>query len=498
MIFLLSIVALLQVPIDTTLNQPTAYQSLEYQIKNRNFSATFDPSSGDIYLYHRIDRTFARLTEESTVDTLGSIPQDFDGLDYMDISSDGESIYFWEKGIGRVHRYDVDTGTIEREDTSHSHRTMFGTASFLSDDNFIYAIGGYGYWEFRNFLIRYEPEFGQWEKIPSLNDDLVVRSWKGLLYKLGDTFYYFVDNTDEDGTQKTHAYRFNISESTWYKEHELEDIFEPFKIQNRGVSRTFSHQTTYMVDENNSHFAFLSSSTQNTILNFISVDDPAIYQLNLNLMGISDVRAIFYSDRIDRWIILGHEFSWTERSTLRAYLFKFDKNHPYITEFRPDNYLPDESLIISAGSVLVIGLIGLLFYFKHRRREEGVSANASMPLDSVQNRPVKIYLDDDRNITVLINGDRFQMADDKAMKILWVTLAEMTETGESSILVSNVDQRIYPDQSHPSQNSRNRKKLIKIINTACGFDLISEERSEIDKRYKVLTIQTDKICIKDN
>ncbi|WP_340104068.1 kelch repeat-containing protein [Rhodohalobacter sp. 8-1] len=109
----------------------------------------------------------------------------------MDITLSGESIYFWENGIGRVHRYDVATGNMIREDTSHQHRTMFRHAPFLSGDNYIYAIGGYGYWEMRNFLIRYEPEFGQWEKIPSKNDGIVIRDWGGLLYKVGDTFYYF-------------------------------------------------------------------------------------------------------------------------------------------------------------------------------------------------------------------------------------------------------------------------------------------------------------------
>ena len=487
---------LLQTPVDSTLNQWQPYQSLEYQIKDRNFSATFDPSSGDIYLYHRIDRTFVRLTEESTVDTLGSIPQDIDGLDYMDITSDGESIYFWENGIGRVHRYDVSTGNFEREDTSHSHRTMFGHAAFLSDDDFIYAIGGYGYWEFRNFLIRYEPEFGQWEKIPSLNDDLVVRSWKGLLYKLGDAFYYLVDKED-DGVRKTNIYKFDISESTWYRETKLEDVFESFQIMNRGASRTFSHRTTYMVDPNNNHLAFLSSNTQKGILNFVDADDPAIYQLDFNLLGINDVRAVFYSDRIDQWIILGHEFAWTERSTLKAYLFTFDKNHPFITAFYPDSDLPADTMLMAVGGVLIFFLIGYLFYFQTRRKSDDVAAIDSASSESTDT-PVIIETDDNGGMTVFINGNRFQTADDQALKNLWKTIVELARSGESSILISDLDQRIYSNQSHPSYNSRNRKKLFKIINNTCGFELLSEERSKIDKRYKVLTIQIDKISVRGN
>ena len=495
MVIFFLIVSVLQMAVDSTSNQNAPYQSLEYQIKDKAFSATFDPSSGDIYLFHRDDRTFVRLTEQSTVDTLGSIPQDIEGLDYMDITSDGESIYFWEAGIGRVHRYDISTGTIERVDTSHSHRTMYGPASFLSDDDFIYAIGGYGYWEFRNFLIRYEPEFGQWEKITSLNDELVVRSWKGLLYKLGDAFYYFVDNTEDDGVQKTNAYRFDINKSKWYRETELEDVFEPFKIMDRGVHSTFSQRTTYMVDQNKNHLAFHSKSTQNSILNFVDVNDPAIYQLNLTLLGINDVRAAFYSDRIDQWIILGHESAWTERSILKAYLFEFDKNHPFITAYYPYNYLPADTMLLAAGGVIFIFLIGFLFYIQNRRSSNDDKESNSLGSQGSTDTPVNIHVNEDGGITVFINGNRFQTAEDQPMKELWKSITELVRSGESSILISELDQLIYPNQSHPSYNSRNRKKLIKIINSSCGFELLSEERSKIDKRYKVFTIQIDKIVL---
>src|SRR6056297_2945145 len=225
MIALFILMMVLQMTADSSSGQPTAYQSLEYQIKDRNFKTTFDPSSGDIYLYHGTDRTIVRLTENGTTDTLGTIPQSYDGLIHMEITSDGESIYFWENGIGRVHRYDIATNTIEREDKSHSHRTMFGHAGFLSDE-------------------------------------LVVRSWKGLLYKLGNSFYYFVDNTNENGNQKTHAYRYDLLENKWFIEHGLEETFKPFEIMNRGVSRTFVYGRTYMVDKNNRHLGFLSSTTQ--------------------------------------------------------------------------------------------------------------------------------------------------------------------------------------------------------------------------------------------
>lgn len=478
---------------DSTLNQPVPYQNLDYQLTNLDFQATFDQSTGDIYLFNSRDRTLITISEFGDVDTVYTIPQGYEGLDKMDVTHSGESIYFWENGVGTVHRYDVATDNIVREDTSHPHRTMFSHAPFLSKDNYIYAIGGYGYWEMRNFLIRYEPEFGQWEKVPSNNDEIVIRSWRGLLYKVGNSFYYFIDNTESDYQRKTHAYRFDSNSGMWQIEHQLEDVFENFSVMDRFTTRKFSHNTTHMVDGNNRHFGFLSSTGHIENLNLVSIGESTIYQLNLSAVGIHDVRAAFYSERIDRWVILGHEFPMTERMQLKIHLFKFDENHPFITAYKPGSSVIAGSVILMTGGAIGAGLIGLFLYILLRDKSSTISSNSSGTGNSLK-KPVQLIKGDD-SISVFINDSRFETSEDKAMKELWTIIAERVESGEPTMLVSNIDQRIYSSQSHPSYNSRNRKKLLKIINTTCGFDLISEERSKIDKRYKVLTVRIDKISL---
>jgi hypothetical protein len=136
--------------------------------------------------------------------------------------------------------------------------------------------------------------------------------------------------------------------------------------------------------------------------------------------------------------------------------------------------------------------VTLIFFFVKKRSwdPENIATN-----ETLGKKPIQLYKDLDGKLSVFVNGSRFKISEDQAIKELWKVITELAESGEQSILISEIDQRIYPDQSHPSQNTRNRKKLIKIINAACGFDLISEERSKIDKRYKVLSIQIDKISV---
>lgn len=494
MVIMVLIIMVLQSAIDSTSKQNEPYQNLNFNITDTGFNATFDPSTGTIYLYHKRERTLISVAEQGTVDTVGTIPQNFDALEKMDITRSGESIYFWENGIGRVHRYDIPSGEIVREDTSNPHRTMFRHAPFLSEDPFIYAIGGYGYWEMRNFLIRYEPEFGQWEKVPAKNNDIVIRSWGGLLYKIGNSFYYFVDSAANNNSGKTRAYRFDTESSTWHNEHDLEQVFETFSILKRNGISSFAQNPTYMVDKNNRHLGFLSSSFDNNFLNLVSIDESVIYKLNLDDYGVNDVRAVFYSDRIDQWVILGHEYPMHHWQILKAFLFKFDENHAFITTHRANSVLPAQAYILTAGGTVTLGLLGLFLYFMVRNKYGKEAENAASSGQSSQ-KPVAIFKNDDDTISVFIHGKRFKTAEDQALNELWVIISEMVESGESYMLVSNIDQRIYSNQSHPSYNSRNRKKLLNIINTACGFELLSEERSKIDKRYKVLTIQMDKIAL---
>lgn len=482
-------------PDDTTSSQPSAYQGLNYELTELGFHTTFDPSSGRIFLYNQENRHLISIHESGIVDTLATFPEDIERLDYMESTHDGESIYFWESGIGRVHRYDLETGTVEREDTSYSHRTMFGHAAFLSEDEFIYAIGGYGYWEMRNFLIRYEREYGQWEKVPTMNDELVIRQTRGLLYQLDGDFYYFVRDEDAEPVQRSYAYRLDSEKRMWETANGLQDVFEQNNLRWTFGGYSFTQFTTHMVDHQKRQLGFLSKKAGGWHLMLISPDEESVYNVNLSLLGVNDVRAVFYSERVGRWIILGHEFALTQRRQLKGFLFEFDTDHPYVTKHQADQLPLQAMYITGAGTAVLTTFILLLYLFRTRsdrstESQNGESETAEHP------KPISIHKKG-QNLTVYIRGNRFKTSEDKALQELWVIVAEMVQAGENTMLVSNIDQRIYPNQSHPSYNSRNRKKLFRVINNACGFELISEERSKIDKRYKVIVINKNKIALTD-
>lgn len=475
-------------------SQEAPYKNLNYSISDRDYLSSFDPSSGKIYLFEKGTQILISISEESVIDTLDTISQGYEGLDKMDVTRDGKSIYFWERGIGKVHRYDINSGTIRRQDNSHSHRTMYNHSALLSEDNFIYAIGGYGYWEFRNMLIYYDPDYREWDRTTPKNDATVVRSSSGVLYKIENEFYYIVDDPASIELEKTHVYKYDIETNLWYIERELEKILENFIVSSFTSIHTFESNQTYRVDPYKRHLGFLSLYSENRKFNLVSVDEALVYQLDLMDFGVYKVRDVIYSERINKWIILGHDLPSTRENRLKAFVFDFDEHRSLLNVISPTEEISKQTVIYAAAGALGIGIfVTLIFFFVKKRsgNPENITTH-----ETPGKKPIQVYKDLDGSLSVFVNGSRFKISEDQAIKELWKVIAELAESGEQSILISEIDQRIYPDQSHPSQNTRNRKKLVKIINAACGFDLISEERSKIDKRYKVLTIQIDKISVK--
>lgn len=490
---IMSVLISYQQDVNSSSSQELPYRNLNYAISDKDYLSSFDPSSGKIYLFEKEGQILISISEESVIDTLNTIPQSFEGLDKMDVTRDGKSIYFWERGIGKVHRYDINSGTIRRQDNSHSHRTMYNHSALLSEDNFIYAIGGYGYWEFRNMLIYYDPEYRQWDRTTAKNDDLVIRSQSGVLYKIANEFYYIVDDPVSIEPGKTHVYKYDIETNLWYIERELEKLFENFLVPSFTSIHTFESNQTYRVDPYKRHLGFLSLYSENRQFNLISVDEALVYQLDLMDFGVYKVRDVIYSERINKWIILGHDLPSTRENRLQAFVFDFDEHRSLLNVLNPTNEISKQAVIFTAAGALGIGIFATLLFLFMKKRSEDVEDFTTY--ETPGKKPIQLYEDLNGSLSVFIKDERFKISEDQAMKELWKVIAELAETSEPSILISEIDQRIYPDQSHPSQNTRNRKKLIKIINDACGFDLISEERSKIDKRYKVLTIQINKISI---
>lgn len=194
-----------------------AYSDIEYRIPGLNpqtYNISFNPKSGDVYLFNRRTGVLVAIPETGNVDTLAVIQIESGNVKRMETDPRGDRLRFWSNGVGKVYEFHFHSSELERVDTSRDHKNQFGHAAWLSDDGYIYTLGGYGYWTFKNMLIRFEPESGQWQRIDVHNEDDLIKSRDGYLFMDQDRFYYIVEPYKSDN-HAAEVYELDLHTKTW-------------------------------------------------------------------------------------------------------------------------------------------------------------------------------------------------------------------------------------------------------------------------------------------
>ena len=65
-------------------------------------------------------------------------------------------------GGGIVYKY--NDNEIQRIDDSFAHRNQF-SGFFFEYNNELYLLGGYGYWDAKSYLTKFDFQSGSWDKV---------------------------------------------------------------------------------------------------------------------------------------------------------------------------------------------------------------------------------------------------------------------------------------------------------------------------------------------
>lgn len=242
---------------------------------------------------------------------------------------------------------------------------------------------------------------------------------------------------------------------------------------------------THKVDAGSGIFGFLSNEGEADYINLVDYKKEKLYRIRVSALGMVDPRALFYSARLNQWIVAGHNPATNRRNTLLIKTFKFDPTLPFIETITKPSRLDSVYAYAGVFLLLLAGFVGWKFL------KNGKDKTHSDP----KNEYPVIINDTGPEPSIVINGHSFNSTGDRQLQKLWEIITDMVLSGQKEILASTVDQQLYSSQTHQSYISRNRKKLIKLINEECGTQLIREEKSKVDKRFKVLSIDFDKIKI---
>lgn len=103
--------------------------------------------------------------------------------------------YAVERGLGQVYRF--DTNGLKRIDKSFSMQNNFGHAVFEYDGQ-LYSYGGYGFWNYHPYFVRYSWQNSEWNLVIHDNNTLPPGRTKPF-FQQNDEFIYLLGGEGENG-----------------------------------------------------------------------------------------------------------------------------------------------------------------------------------------------------------------------------------------------------------------------------------------------------------
>ena len=173
--------------------------------------------------------------------------------------------------------YSFINGSIERIDRSFPHRNQYG-GYFFSYKNDIFLIGGYGFWQTKNIITKYNFNNGDWEIINSTG-----QSPKGLdqgTYFIKENELYVFDFLNRDtNNQKenrdNNIYSLNLESFNWKKLGVISDLI-PSISQKKGGKRFFKIEDKLAITYSDDPEFYLVDFEKNSVQKF--KDDILFYK----------------------------------------------------------------------------------------------------------------------------------------------------------------------------------------------------------------------------
>ena len=279
----------------------------------------------------------------------------------------GPDTYLLYPGGGMLFKFNESSGAIKRIDRSFAHRNQY-SGYFFSHNKSLYLLGGYGFWETKSLLTKFNFSSGEWDYIPTTGQApegidrgaFLIKDSK--LYAAG-----FVSRNSNNQKEKRedNLYVLSLPMSTSIGESMASDTFN---WEKKGVLNPVLLNAP--ITALNKDWVY----KDNLLINII--DDPNLYLINPTENIIQTIpNDLLLHKSGEMSIIKGNEIISTVRNsaTGSVSMAYFDltglENNPNITEeylYRnSDNFY--NFLIL--GTVLLISIIVFLWiFFKNTSR----------------------------------------------------------------------------------------------------------------------------------
>ena len=171
--------------------------------------------------------------------------------------------------------YSFSNGAIERIDRSFPHRNQYGGYFFSYKDN-LFLIGGYGYWQTKSIITKFNFNSGDWE-IVATSGQSPDGIDQGSFFIKNNKLYVFDFLTRTSNNQKekrnNNLYVLNLETFVWNKLGVINDLTRS-NGETQGFKRFFNFQNKLLFSYTNSPEFFLADFDKNIVEKF---DDDVLF-----------------------------------------------------------------------------------------------------------------------------------------------------------------------------------------------------------------------------
>ena len=171
--------------------------------------------------------------------------------------------------------YSFSNGAIERIDRSFPHRNQYGGYFFSFKDN-LFLIGGYGYWQTKSIITKFNFNSGDWEIVATSGQNPIGIYQGSFFIKNGQLYVFdFLTRTSNNQKEKrnNNLYILNLETFVWNKLGVINGLARP-SGETLGAKQFFDFQDKLLFSYTNSPEFFLADFDKNIVEKF---DDDVLF-----------------------------------------------------------------------------------------------------------------------------------------------------------------------------------------------------------------------------
>ena len=197
------------------------------------------------------------------------------GLNTLLPVSHNDKTYLLYPGGGLLYLF--ADGAIKRVDRSFPHRNQYGAYFFSHKEN-LYLIGGYGYWQTKSIITKFNFNSGDWE-IVNTSGQIPLGIDRGIFFIHNDNLYVFDFLTRTSNNQKEkrndNLYVLSLESFIWKKLGVTNNLIRS-NPSIKGAKRFFKFNEKLLFSYTDSPEFFIADFNENTVKKF--KDDALFYK----------------------------------------------------------------------------------------------------------------------------------------------------------------------------------------------------------------------------